>query len=57
MDEYFKEMDKLMARANMDEDSEATMARFSIGLNWDIADLERQHYVELGDMVQHGYQD
>ena len=52
VDEYFKEMELSMIRANIDEDREATMARFLHGLNPEIADIvELQHYVELSDMV------
>jgi hypothetical protein len=41
-----------MIRANVEEDREATMARFLHGLNREIADVvEMQHYVELTDMV------
>jgi hypothetical protein len=41
-----------MIRANVEEDQEATMARFLYGLNYEIVDiLELQHYVELTDMV------
>ena len=41
-----------MIRANVEEDREATMARFLNGLNCEIADVvEMQHYVELTDMV------
>ena len=41
-----------MARANIEEDREATMARFLASLNWEIQNLvELQHYVELEDMV------
>ena len=47
-DEYFKEMEVAMIRANVEEDREASMARFLAGLNWDIANVvELQHYVEL----------
>ncbi|XP_042466500.1 uncharacterized protein LOC122049106, partial [Zingiber officinale] len=52
VDEYFKEMELSMIRANVNEDREATMARFLHGLNPEIADIvELQHYVELSDMV------
>ena len=52
MDDYHKEMEIDMIRANVEEDREATMARFLNGLNWDIANVvELQHYVELEDMV------
>ena len=52
MDDYHKEIDIAMIWANVEEDREATMARFLNGLNWDIANVvELQHYVELDDMV------
>ena len=52
MDDYHKEMGIAMIRANVEEDREATMARFLNGLNQDIANVvELQHYVELEDMV------
>jgi hypothetical protein len=45
-------MEVAMIRANVEEDREATMARFLHGLNREIADIvELQHYVELTDMV------
>ena len=33
MEEYYKEMEVAMARENIEEDQEATMARFVMGLN------------------------
>jgi hypothetical protein len=52
VDEYFKEMEIAMIRANVIEDQEATMARFLNGLNRDIVNVvELQHCVELEDMV------
>ncbi|KAL5540267.1 hypothetical protein UlMin_046308 [Ulmus minor] len=52
VDEYYKEMEVAMIRANVEEDREATMARFLHGLNREIADIvELQHYDELTDMV------
>jgi hypothetical protein len=52
VDEYHKEMEIAMIRANVVEDREATMARFLNGLNRDTANVvELQHYVELEDMV------
>jgi ferredoxin len=52
VDEYHKELEIAMIRANVVEDREATMARFLNGLNRDIANVvELQHYVELEDMV------
>ncbi|KAL4384341.1 hypothetical protein GQ457_15G018120 [Hibiscus cannabinus] len=45
-------MEMAMMRANIEEDREATMARFLIGLNTEIANVvELQHYVELDEMV------
>jgi hypothetical protein len=44
VDDYYKEMEIAMIRANVEEDEKATMARFSNGLNRDIANVvELQH--------------
>jgi hypothetical protein len=52
VEDYYKEMEIAMIRANIEEDREATMARFLLGLNLEIHDkVEMQHYVELEDMV------
>jgi len=52
VDEYHKEMEIAMIRANVVEDREATMTRFLNGLNRDIANVVKlQHYMELEDMV------
>lgn len=52
VEDYHKEMEVALIRANVEEDREATMARFLNGLNRDIANVvELQHYVELEDMV------
>ncbi|GKV11018.1 hypothetical protein SLEP1_g22307 [Rubroshorea leprosula] len=52
VEDYHKEMEITTVRANVEEDREATMARFLHGLNRDIANVvELQHYVELEDMV------
>ena len=52
MDNYYKGMEIVMIRANVEENKEATMARFLNGLNRDIANVvELQHYVKLEDMV------
>ena len=52
MDDYHKEMEISLIQVNIEEDREATMARFLNGLNRDIANVvELQHYVELEDMV------
>ena len=39
VDEYYKEMEISMIRENVEEDREATMARFLNGLNNDIANI------------------
>ena len=52
MDNYYKGMEIVMIRANVEENRETTIARFLNGLNRDIANVvELQHYVELEDMV------
>ncbi|KAL4290980.1 hypothetical protein GQ457_14G015370 [Hibiscus cannabinus] len=52
VENYFKEMEMTIMRANIEEDHEATMAHFLEGLNTEIANIvELHHYVELDDMV------
>ncbi|XP_042446416.1 uncharacterized protein LOC122031363 [Zingiber officinale] len=52
MEDYHKEMEIALIRANIEEDREATMARFICGLNREIANIvELHHYVELDDVV------
>ncbi|KAG7564179.1 Reverse transcriptase domain [Arabidopsis suecica] len=52
VEEYFKEMETLMLKADIQEDGEAVMSRFMGGLNRKIQDrLETQHYVELEEML------
>jgi hypothetical protein len=52
VEDYYKEMEIAMNCANVEEDREATRARFLLGLNREIHDkVEEQHYVELEDMV------
>ena len=52
VEEYYREMEVAMIRANVDEDREATMARFVNGLNTEIANqAELQHYVEMEDLL------
>jgi hypothetical protein len=52
VEDYRKEMEVAMIRTNVEEDREATMARFLSDLNRDIANIiELQHYVEVEDMV------
>ncbi|KAL1351883.1 hypothetical protein AAHE18_06G126600 [Arachis hypogaea] len=52
VEDYHKEMEMLMITANIEEDTEVTMARFVGGLNRAIADvMELHHYVEMEDLV------
>nr|XP_027062889.1 uncharacterized protein LOC113689296 [Coffea arabica] len=52
VDEYHKEMEILILRADVQEDPEATMVRFLSGLRPDIAErVELQHYMELHELV------
>ena len=52
VEEYHKKIEIAMIGANVEEDREATMARFLSGLNRKIDGVvELQHYVELEVMV------
>lgn len=52
VEDYHKEMETTIIRANIDKDPETTMARFLSGLNWEIANIvELIYYTELEDMV------
>ncbi|XP_038973002.1 uncharacterized protein LOC120105029 [Phoenix dactylifera] len=52
VEDYYKEMEIAMIRANVEEDREATMARFIGGLKKEIADVvELQHYIEMKDLL------
>ncbi|ONK68197.1 uncharacterized protein A4U43_C05F8650 [Asparagus officinalis] len=52
VEEYYKEIEVAMIRANVEEDREATIARFLVGLYREIQNaVELQYYVELEDMV------
>ncbi|XP_071923188.1 uncharacterized protein [Coffea arabica] len=52
VEDYHKEMEITMLRADIVEDREATMARFLSGLRPEIADqVEMHHYVDLHDML------
>jgi hypothetical protein len=52
VEDYHKEIEIAMIKANMVEDREATIAWFFNGLNREIANvMELQHYMELKDMV------
>ena len=48
MEDYYKEIEIAIIRVNVEEDREATMARFLNVLNRDISNMfELQHYVEM----------
>ncbi|XP_071905956.1 uncharacterized protein [Coffea arabica] len=52
VDKYHKEMEILMLRADVQEDKEATMARFLNGLRPEIVErVELYHYMELYELV------
>ena len=52
MEDYHKEKEITMIKANFIEDREATITRFLNVLNKEITNvMELQHYVELNDMV------
>lgn len=51
VEDYYKEIEIAMIRADVKEDWEATMVIFLAGLNRDIANMvDLQHYVEVVDM-------
>lgn len=57
VEDYYKEMEIAMMRANIEEDREATMARFIGGLKKEIADVvELQYYVEMEDLLHKAVQ-
>ena len=52
VEDYHKEMEMAMTKANIEEDKEAIMVRFLAGLNRDIWYIVKlQHYMELKDLV------
>ena len=52
VDDYFKQLDTLLIRVNMDESEEAKIARFVSGLRRDIQDVvELQEYSSLENVV------
>ncbi|XP_071916228.1 uncharacterized protein [Coffea arabica] len=52
VEDYFKEMEMAMLRANVREDIEATMARFLRGLHAEIADVvELRHYLDMDELL------
>jgi len=53
MEEYYKEMEMARVRANIEEETEDTIAHFLSGLNPDIKDVvELQEYMELDDLLR-----
>ncbi|RDX85901.1 hypothetical protein CR513_32834, partial [Mucuna pruriens] len=57
VENYYKEMEIAMTRANVKENREATMARFIGGLKKEIADVvELQHYMEIEDLLHKAIQ-
>ena len=52
VDEYYKEMEISLIRAQIEESQEATMAKFLHGLNREIQDIvELHHYASLKDLI------
>lgn len=52
MEEYFKKMEIIVIPAIIEEDQEATIARFICGINRVISNLVKlQHYVDLENVV------
>jgi len=52
VDAYFKELETLLLKVNMDKSEEAMIARFVSGLRRDIQDfVELQEYSSLGSLV------
>ena len=52
VEEYHQAIEIATIRANIDEDCEATMARFLHGLNKNIANLvELHHYIDMDDIL------
>ena len=56
VEEYYKEMEMALVRANIEEDTEDTMARSLSGLHPNIRDVELQEYVELDDLLHKAVQ-
>ena len=57
VEDYYKEMEIAMIRANVEEDRETTMARFIGGLKKEITDVvELQCYMEMEDLLHKSIQ-
>ncbi|XP_073121552.1 uncharacterized protein [Henckelia pumila] len=53
VEDYYKELETMLIRTNIEEDNEATMARFLCGLNREIQDqVELLHCFDLDEMAQ-----
>lgn len=51
MEEYHKELEVVMIKANVIKDEEVTISRFLSGLNKDSNMVELQPYMDLEDLV------
>ena len=52
VEDYYMELEVAMIRANVEEDQEATVARFIGGLNPEIADVvDLRHHVEMEELL------
>ncbi|RDX94082.1 hypothetical protein CR513_23572, partial [Mucuna pruriens] len=57
VEDYYKEMEIAMIRANIEKDHEATMARFIGGLKKEIVDVvELQHYMDIEELLHKAIQ-
>ncbi|RDX73700.1 hypothetical protein CR513_46655, partial [Mucuna pruriens] len=57
VEDYYKEMEIAMTRANVKENHEVTMARFIGGLKKEIVDMvELQHYMEIENLLHQAIQ-
>nr|XP_027093640.1 uncharacterized protein LOC113714042 [Coffea arabica] len=53
VEDYYKEMEMAIMKADLREDGEATMARFLHGLRPEIAEVvEFQHYLDMNEMLE-----
>ncbi|XP_071901000.1 uncharacterized protein [Coffea arabica] len=53
VENYYKEMEMAIMKADLREDGEATMARFLHGLSPEIAEgVELQHYLDMNEMLE-----
>ena len=53
VEDYYKEMEMTIMKANLREDGEATMTRFLHGLRLEIVEVvEFQHYLDMNEMLE-----